>query len=167
MTKQIFPSKVFGEATGLNWIWTDWKLPKNMTPDEAYLKFLNLQKGLDDESTAKVSRDGIYSMYMEILRLNPELKKLPEPETFAPIFNAIHGAISKFNFDDIKFYSGLTMPERAEYNSDIKQRLRVSLIANKAGLVHCNWVLSPTTMKRVEAELNITDVDQQIQKNRM
>jgi hypothetical protein len=150
---EIFPSENFGKDIGMDWIYKEWKLPG--TPDEIADKLEKLFDGLDTKNPKKTqeeSANGLMSLYLDLLELNPEMEKFGKPVSWMEINDIISGMVSKFNFDDIKFYSKLGWDDKMAYN--MKNRANYDAIMN-ASQKTTGWVLSPTTIARVKKELNI------------
>ena len=147
-----FPSKEFGEKTGMGWIWVDWKIPTEADKFAATLRKLydDLEEA-NKEKGEKIASD-IIELYKKVAEMNPAMKELGDPKSWQNIYDFLQGVNSKFNIDDIKFYSGLGWDERAEYN--IKNRSTSDAISAKADAV-IGWVMSPTTIERVKKELKM------------
>lgn len=148
-----FPSEDFGKDLGMDWIYTDWKLPDSA--DNVAFKLSELFDGLDNKNPKKKQEEsakGLIQLYHELLELNPEMEKFGEPESWMQINDIISGMVSKFNFDDIDFYSNLDWNGKLAYN--VKNRKNYDAIMN-ASQKTTGWVLSPTTITRVKKELNI------------
>ncbi len=142
--KEDFPSKEFGIHTGLRWIYVDWILPMDADAAGQFLRrYLSGQ----------VSSSQVSYFYLKILELNPELKSIIGRKSKISKYHICMGVVSKFNLDDITFYS---MPfdrniiiSYNQSNMDVKRR-----IIAKAGC-DIGWVMSPTTRSRVIKELDV------------
>jgi len=135
--KQYFPSYLLGLKIGLDSIYTDWKL--NSDPDTFANEFF--------KAWEKDDFDKCGQMYYTILNLNPQLKQLPV-KTYSEVYDVVYGAISKFNFDDIKHYTELAASGRmnlAMYNMEHRQDY--DNLSAKFGVRNLDWVLSPKTIK--------------------
>ena len=132
--EETFPSMEFAKQTGMDWLYTDWILPD--TPD-------NLAYTLRNKPTKA------FEIYAELVKLNPTLANIPVCDR---VYDVVLGAISKFILDDIKFYVSCTNRKLMTYNL-ITNKWRVDRIEKitEAGL---QWVASPQTMDRIEAELH-------------
>lgn len=141
---QTFPSQEFADKTGLGWLFTEWKLPG--TADDTYERMSKASDAMDQSKESGAS--DLLSLYMEILSLNPELQELPEPKSWKQLLDVIHGAISKFNYDDIAFFSASSFESILKYNrSTVEDRRKV--ISKHFGM-YPQWVMSPKTLERVE-----------------
>jgi hypothetical protein len=149
--KETFPSEEFGKATGMDWIYVDWKIPG--TPDEVAQKLKDLFDDLEKKNKAKKAADSVIELYKEFLKLNPEMQELEEPTSWLNLYDYMHGAISKFNIDDINFYANMDWDDRVKYN--MSNRKLMDDIAKKAGVDGTGWVMSPTTVARVKKELKM------------
>ncbi len=161
--EQIFPSEEFGIATGMDWIYVKWKLPVDeKDPDKAADFFaaelmklhndMNWKNDLDTEKEKNAIKE-LSKFYSELIKLNPELnKKAKNGLTFDYAFDVCFGALSRFNLDDIMFYSNISIQEKLEYNR--KNRETINSIEEKAESM-IGWVMCPETIKRVKKELNM------------
>ncbi len=141
--KQDFPSKEFGVATGLEWIYVDYKLPDN--PDYLADKLI----GLRDNKGYKQIND----LYKTLISLNPELNQLKKTRKGSIMFDICYGVISKFNINDIEFFSFNRRDSfLTSYNQSNRSLMKIIMKNTKADI---QWVMSPTTFIRVIKELNI------------
>lgn len=135
---QEFPSLEFAQQTGIDFVTTDWKLPKDVNEfaDE-------LHDAFDTDNF-----DMLKSMYAEVINLNPQLKNI-KLKTYGDLYGLIYGAISKFNYDDIKFF--IEQGEnRIRYNLNADTQDRRANIMMKYKVNSLQWVLSPTTLQKLE-----------------
>lgn len=151
--EEKFPSEDFGKATGMEWIYTEWKIPDDGSIDEFGKKINKLYDELDNKRTAASAAAGMLDMYNMFLRINPDMTNFGKPTSWLNIYDFINGVISKFNVDDIKYYANMDWPDRAKYN--LYNRPIIDQIEKKAGH-STEWVMSPTTIKRVKKELGIS-----------
>lgn len=143
--KQKFSSKDFGVKTNLHWIYKDWKLP--MEENEAALHIMCLHDDMDI--------DGLKSFYNDLKRLNPVLGRL-KTDNMRIMYHICFGAISKYNYNDIKFFSLNDDTLESEviriYNMRVReQKSKIVMMLN----TDIQWVMSPPTLKRVNKELGI------------
>ena len=108
---------------------------------------------LHDRMTAKEAAKKLMGLYYEIADANPEFKDLDEPKNLDDVIHHIHGVVSKFNVDDINFYTGLDWPGRAAYNQ--KNRASYDAIAKAAKRSGTGWMMSPKTIERAKKELKL------------
>ena len=149
---EVFPSEEFAKATGIKWVTEDWKLPMNMTSDEAGAFVKQHFKDLGVKAKANKAAEELMQFYHEMLGLNPALKGLDQPKEWLNIIDHCDGVISKFIVDDINFFSSMSFPEKAHYN--LGNRELKEKIAKVAG--HgIYWVMSPASLKRITTELKI------------
>lgn len=147
-------SENFGKHTGMDWIYKNWELPIKDKGEAGYYiatwydTILN-SKGKKDQKNVEKSVDNILDFYKKLIQLNPELGKIEIP-SLMQLYDVCLGAISKFNLEDITFYTNMDWDDRLKYNRD--HRSDINMIEKKAG-ISCFWVLSPKTRERVELEL--------------
>jgi hypothetical protein len=146
--EEVFPSEAFGKATGMDWIYKEWKLP--LEADEAGYKIGKWSDELESKKLQKKAADNLMKFLRALLDLNPELAELGEPKSWDNVIDFCRGAISKFNLNDIKFYSSLGWDDRLQYNR--KNRPLMDQFEKKFG-VPTGWVMSPTTIKRAKKNL--------------
>ncbi len=139
--KQKFPSHKFGNITGMDWIYSEYKLPD----EENYLAD-TLLKWRDCSDYQKM-----YALYKKLITMNPELERLRKTRKGTIIFDICYGVISRFNIDDIEFFS-FNRKHMSSYNQ-IKRPL-TKIISAKAKC-DIEWVMSPKTLSRVCNELKI------------
>lgn len=169
--EETFPSEEFAKVTGMNWLTKDWKMPGN--PDEIGYNIEKWSDQLENKKTADKASDNLISLYKKILKLNPELKDLGEPKSWDNILDFCRGTLSKFNLDDIKFYSNLGWDDRMKYNvgnRDLSNKInqtaqKIALAKIKKGSddlekfnphsFQVQWVMSPKTIERVKKELKM------------
>jgi hypothetical protein len=142
--KQVFPSKEFGLKSGLDWVYVDWKIPGDC--DELGRTFRRWLKNQD--------HGFITDLFETILMMNPELEALGKTKDKKVLYHFCYGVVSKFNIDDIKFFSyNVEQGVISKYNSsthDLRDR-----IGKKVGMGHLGWCISPTTFDRIVKELKI------------
>jgi len=140
--KQHFPSYDFAKVSGLNYVYTNWNFPYDL---HKYIHDFMIAWDKDNLNKCK-------KMYIDLIKLNPQLGEI-DCKTYDDIFNVVRGAGSKFNFDDIKFFTDLSadsMNHLLAYNQ--KNRNITNKIASKYGLDSLQWVASPQTMKKLLSE---------------
>ncbi len=139
---ESFPSQEFSEHTGLEWLYVQWKLP--MDADE--LGFM--LRGANFKTVSK--------LFKSILKLNPQLKLFNDVKSKMAMYHICMGALSRFNIDDIAFFSYPN--DRSNiiaYN--YSNRFLKKKIENKTNFKQgIQWVMSPITLDRVIKELEIS-----------
>ena len=148
--EETFPSEEFGIATGMDWIFKDWKMPGD--PDEIGYYIEKWSDELENKKTADKASDNLIGLYKTILELNPELKGLGEPKSWDNILDFCRGPLSKFNLDDIKFYAELPWNDKVMYN---RKNQPIMDEIHKITGTQVQWVMSPTTIERVKKELKM------------
>ncbi len=88
-------------------------------------------------------KNKVNDYYNTLLELNPELKKLDSHKQY----DVCYGAISKFNFDDIDFYSSIVFTIMLTYNTNIGS-LKNGLVTKFK--TEMNWVPSPKTLGKLQ-----------------
>lgn len=147
--EETFPSKETGEDLGLSWLYNDWKLPDNMTPDELGKLVMRKNDIIQEVRKGnKVTAEKIITdLYNKLIVLNPELKNI-RYKNIGNALDLLFGALSKFNYDDIKFFTEHTSKELIAYNH--KNNKRSGDLQSNLG-VDISWVMSPVTFKKMEA----------------
>ena len=144
MYKQSFPSKEFGLKSGLDWIYVDWQIPGDC--NELGNIFRRWLKNKDE--------DFIMDLFDLLVKMNPELEALGKPKDKMILYHLCYGVISKYNIEDIKFFSyNVELDVLSAYNKsmqDLKNR-----IGKKVGMGHLGWCISPHTFERIVKELKI------------
>lgn len=101
---QDYPSQELGELLGVH-IWHEWKMPYGWDENKtcrifmtAYHVLQHTKRESKRDEMMKVCRD----IAMETLRLNPEITTIPKATAF--INDIMHGMVSRFNIEDIRFF---------------------------------------------------------------
>ncbi len=156
--EQEFPSEEFGIATGMDWIYTKWKLPVDEKDDDKAADMFGYELGkiYDDIGTKSenVAIKKLSEFYLKLVELNPEMKKTVKTNLeFRYVFDICYGALSRFNLDDIIFFSSISRQEKLEYNA----KNRNTIIPSIEAKADCSigWVMCPETIKRVKKELDM------------
>lgn len=152
---EVYPSEEFGKHTGLDWVYNEWKMPFGILRDEIGKK---LRKWHSDvlnnngtEAEIKTYRDNIIDIYNKIIRVNKDLRKIPV-KNINDVYDVCMGVISKFNFDDIKFFVNFDHVLRIKHN--IESRPIIKQIEKAAGH-DMQWVPSLITTEKLLNHFNI------------
>lgn len=145
--KQTFASYDFGIKTGLHSMYREWILPRGMDADQCF-QYIIIGK---PSSRWKRNEEAIVELYNEIIELNPELASIPTDDVQQK-FDVFMGAISKFNYKDIEFFTG---QREAIMDYNLQNRNNVAKIQQKAGeMVY--WVICPENIEFLNKSLGIT-----------
>ena len=132
--QEKFPSQEFAETVdkdGLEWLWTEWKIPKMK---------------ISFNSTIKKAK----SYLEEVIKLNPELSVI-KAETVVEIVQIYAGVLSKFNLEDIKFFTeNHTNIEDYNFHENFDNWIEIQKIAK----FDIGWIMSPITVEKLKKQLS-------------
>lgn len=143
---QDFPSQRFAEFTGISGLYKEWKIPYNMTANQAGILLVN--SGVNGVKTRK--------FYKELIKLNPKLANITTYyNDNSNKHDICYGAISKFCYNDIKFFAENSNKASQDFilKYNKKNKDKHMTLSYNAGIV-IGWVPSPKTYKLIEKYLN-------------
>ena len=142
----FFPSEEFSKKSGIEGIFTEWKLP----PKYDFHKLYNLAIS-SNNSNSKALLNKIIKVYIDIVKLNPELRDI-EINDVNDIIITLHGIASKFIKDDIKLFVSLDKYNLRNYN--LNNDSLISKIEAKVG-ISMQWLACPETLMKIRTALKI------------
>jgi len=145
--KEEFPPEMFAVQYGFD-LSTKWDIPFGFSEHSLGCTLRNyLHKILDRVGLEKGGAEILSELYKEALELNPMLKRI-KIRSQSDAFEVLFGMVSRFGYDDIKFYLEV-WSEARDSNMEEWRRLRADL--DKFGKKYeFQWVLSPMTRIKIE-----------------
>ncbi len=161
---ETFPSHEFFLHTGIDNIYKEWVITFDVNKFiKNHRNSFNIQESLEKLDIPYFliiiflnivflqSKKAICEKtYRQIVSDNPELKNI-KVVTYLDKLNLVTGVISKFNYNDIKFFVE-NYNIIIEYNE--KHRVFYDKVQEVCGAIP-EWILSPSTIKDVKSYLNI------------
>ncbi len=145
--KETFPAKEFSIHTGIEGLSQEWII-SNLVLEGSHTILKYYRSILNDiflkYNKRRIEKKANY-IYQLLIKDNEDLKNIKAP-TYVDKINVVEGAISKFNFNDIKFFT-------ENYNSIIDYNLenesKYELIKKQYG-VYPEWIISPDTFNLIK-----------------
>ena len=151
MKEQIYPSQEFGIHIGMPDLFVEWKMPGDKSADECARELLAWNWAKLDSEEEKKGEKIMHQFYSELVELNTDLYRI-EVKTNSQIYDVCMGAVSKFNFEDIKFFSLIEKTELLKYN--VNNKGTYDRIENKCNK-YPEWILCPSNLQKVLDALGI------------
>lgn len=155
------PAEDFEAHTGLRGIAGHYRFPHNMSAT-TYQTRLEAYSGSTCFSTAPSPEDAaaIRKEWETMVRLNPGLANVRlDKKSSAEILNALLGAASQFNADDINFF--LLHQRRGDQAEDkiealkksLRQLMHIRMAVELTAGARMEWIPSPQTLQKARAAL--------------
>jgi hypothetical protein len=144
---ESYPAEEFSIHTGIEGLSQEWNISNDVlkgshTTLKYYGSFLS---DIFPKYNKRRIEKKTEQTYFLLIKDNEELKNIKAP-THIDKSNVVSGAISKFNFNDIKFFTE-NYDSIQEYNS--RNKYKYELIKNKYGM-YPEWVMSPETINLIK-----------------
>ena len=161
--REEYSSKVIGDLIRLK-IHKDWTIPFGVS-DIEFIRGIMVYDAVYIKTHDKKYFNIFRNLYDGFMNANPDLKREFPVFNYRNATEIIHGAISKFNTDDIRFFVD-TMMHDCRVVSAVEKDSTYRALINKIerymanrfkGFTGFNYVMSPETMRKVASHLNINE----------
>ncbi len=142
MRVESYPSYEFYKKTGIEGLYTEWNIPNEALENN---NFIVDGRYLCEDIISPKIEILIEASYMMIIDSNKELSSI-KASSFIDKHNVVYGAISKFNYSDIKFFTE-NYDNILEYNKGCRDKYK--LIEKMYG-IRPQWIMSTETLQLIK-----------------